>query len=213
MSRFKIKVCGMTRLKDVLLAYQLGADMFGMIFYKNSPRYISAAKALEIVKHISPTFNRVGVFVNESPKKILKVACQLRLDYIQLSGNEPYQHIKELHQAGFKVIKAFSVNNKEDFKNVYRSKADLILLDNSNRKHYGGTGKTFDWSFEPPRKIANLILAGGINVDNVEEGVKLFYPLVVDVNSGVEQKPGIKSTTKMKRFFKKCDEIRYGKQK
>jgi len=93
---------------------------------------------------------------------------------------------------------------------VVRSKADLRLLDHRTDHQRGGTGETFDWSIRPKGKLDNLVLAGGIDVDNVAEGIRLFDPLVVDVNSGVESRPGIKSPSKLKAFFAECDRIRYG---
>ena len=209
MSLFKVKVCGITRLNDAQTAVELGADLLGFIFYKRSKRYISAADALKIVKKIPPTTARVGVFVNEDSDRILKIACMLRLDFIQLSGNERDRQLVVLHQEGFKVIQAFHITEQNHYKTATESKADLILIDNAGKDGIGGTGKTFDWNLKPPKRIPNLVLAGGINVDNVQQGLEIFNPLVIDVNSGVEFKPGIKSAEKMDDFFKKCNALRY----
>ena len=212
MKHFHIKVCGITRVKDALLAGQLGADMIGMIFYSGSPRCVSFRVAQKITQHLPPTVDRVGVFVNERIDRILKIARQLRLDYVQLHGDETTKDILALKRNGLKVIKAYRVSAKADYAKLYTSKADLVMLDNVTPEQRGGTGQRFDWRLTPPRKIKNLMLAGGISADNIEEGLRIFDPLVVDVNSGVETEPGIKSAAKLKQFFQKCYQLRYGQR-
>ena len=211
MNRFRIKVCGITRTKDAALAASLGADLIGMIFYRKSQRSVTQKAAQEIISALPPTVSRVGVFVDEDISKIIRLADKLRLDYVQLHGREPASHIVKLQREGYRVIKAFAIKTREDYRAVIRSRADLCLLDHQTERLAGGTGETFDWSVRPRRKIGNLVLAGGITVNNVATGVKLFKPLVVDVNSGVETRPGIKSSRRLKAFMAECDRIRYGR--
>ncbi len=210
MNRFKIKVCGMTRPADAALAAKLGVDMIGMIFYRPSPRFVSLKIASEITRVLSPTVARVGVFVNAETDRILRVAERLCFDYVQLSGDEPASQIIAMKKSGLKVIKSFTVSCRRDFAALYKSRADLVMLDNRSGFQYGGTGAAFDWKIKPPQPIDNLMLAGGINGSNVADGVKMFRPLVVDVNSGVEKSTGVKSARKLKQFFKMCDVLRYG---
>lgn len=210
MKRFRIKVCGVTRPGDAALAAELGVDLIGLIFYRKSPRWVNRRQASDIIAVLSPTVGRVGVFVNESCEKVLRVATTLRLDYVQLHGDEPVSYIVRVQKAGFRVIKAFSINHRGDFMAAEKSKADLRLIDHKTSDQPGGTGEKFNWTLRPRRKIANLILAGGINVDNVARGVELFDPIVIDVNSGVESKPGVKSKARLKAFFEECDRLRYG---
>lgn len=210
MKQFRVKVCGITRPGDALLAAELGADLIGLIFYRKSPRYVSQRLAAELIRALPPTVSRVGLFVDEPIDKVLRVASALRFDYVQLHGHEPVSDITKLQRAGFRVIKAFSISQRNDFIAVENSKADLRLVDHRTINLPGGTGVPFDWSMKPRRKIANLMLAGGINVDNVARGVELFDPIVVDVNSGVESKPGVKSKARLKAFFAECDRLRYG---
>jgi len=211
MSRFRVKVCGITRAKDAALAAKLGADLVGMIFYRKSERFVTQKAAREIIGALPPTVLRVGVFVDENLSKILSIADKLRLDYVQLHGREPASHIVKLQREGYRVIKAFAIKARNDYQAVIRSKADLLMLDHRTEQLVGGTGTTFDWKARPHRKIGNLVLAGGITVDNVATGVKLFKPLVVDVNSGVETRPGVKSSGRLKAFMAECDRIRYGR--
>ena len=211
MSRFRVKVCGVTRTKDATLIARLGADLIGMIFYRRSKRFVTQKAAREIIGVLPPTVSRVGVFVDESLSKILRIADKLRLDYIQLHGCEPASYVTKLQREGYRVIKAFAIKAQVDYLAVKRSCADLCLLDHQTEQLVGGTGKSFDWQVRPQRKINNLVLAGGITVDNVAKGVELFEPLMVDVNSGVETRPGVKSSTRLKAFMAECDRIRYGK--
>jgi phosphoribosylanthranilate isomerase len=209
MTKFKVKVCGITRPADAQLASRLGADMIGMIFYKKSPRCVTLKQARDIIAVLPPVVDRVGVFVNEDFQKMLRIAGQLRLDYVQLSGDEPARMIAAIRKHGLKVIKSYQVVSASDYDELFRSRADLVMLDNRTESAYGGTGRTFDWGCKPPRLISNLVLAGGITAENVATGVELFRPLVVDVNSGVESSAGIKSADKLKQFFNQCDKLRY----
>ncbi len=209
MSYFQIKVCGITRVNDARLAADLGADMLGLNFYSGSPRYVSIAQASKIVESVPPTVDTVGIFVNTPVKRVLKIAGQLRLQWVQLHGNEPNSDILTLQKAGVRVIKAYSVAGVKDWNRVSGSKADLRLVDNGSASAFGGTGKRFDWGLLPKRRIERIALAGGISAQNVAHGVELFRPLLVDVNSSVETSPGIKSKVKLVKFFKVANSARY----
>ncbi|RKX25509.1 MAG: N-(5'-phosphoribosyl)anthranilate isomerase [Candidatus Zixiibacteriota bacterium] len=210
MSKFRIKVCGITHPADAVLAAKCGADMIGMIFYRRSPRFANQATARSILRAIPPTMASVGVFVDEEQEKVLRIASKLHLDFVQLHGCESASYIASIRKHGFRVIKSFVIRRPSDFLAVLKSQADLCLLDHKTDKLHGGTGQPFDWSLRPPKKMTNLMLAGGVTAENLEEGVRAFDPLVVDVNSGVESAPGIKSKNKLKKFFMEADRIRYG---
>jgi len=206
MSRVQVKVCGITRLSDARTAVALGADMLGFIFVRRSPRFITVARATTISRDLPPTVDRVGVFVDEDFDKLLRAARRLRLDYVQLHGGETSRYIAQVRRAGFRTIRAFTVRTRSDYGPVMRCRADLVLLDHGA----GGTGETFDWSLRPPRRIPNLILAGGLNSDNIACGIDLFKPLVVDVNSGVESAPGRKSRRKLAAFMGEVERLGRG---
>ncbi len=208
---FKVKVCGITREKDALAAVKYGADILGFIFYKKSPRFVSVVKANKIISVIPPTVIRVGVFVNEDKIKVLKTAQNLQLDFIQLSGNEPQSDIRFLLKNGFKIIKTIAVATQNDIEKVKKFDVDVIHLDCADTKLYGGSGKQFNWNLKLPKSLKNIMLAGGINSGNVAKGIKKFKPLIIDVNSGVEFKPGYKSEKLLQEFFKRVNKIRYGK--
>jgi len=212
MNHFKIKVCGITRLKDALLAERLGADMLGFVFYAKSPRFLSIAQVRVIVDKLPATIGKVGVFVEPNLSVVQSAARELKLDYIQLHGVYNNALVRQLKSSGYKVIQSFYVENAADYKEVLKSVADIVHLDNKAGQTPGGTGKQFNWTIRPRQKIPNLMLAGGININNVKLGVRRFRPLVIDINSGVESKPGIKSEAKLKQFFKLCNDLRYGRK-
>ncbi len=211
MHNFKVKVCGITRAKDAKSAIKYGADMLGFIFYKKSVRYISVVSAKKIIDTLPPTIARVGVFVNEDRNKVLKIAQKLQLDFIQLSGNETKADIRFLSKNRFKIIKTIAVATQDDIKRAILLDVDIVHLDTADKKLYGGSGRQFNWNLKIPKSMKNIMLAGGINSDNVIDGIKKFQPLIIDVNSGVENKPGQKSDKLLKEFFKKVNKERYGK--
>lgn len=211
MNNLKIKVCGISRLKDAKVAVKSGADLLGFIFFRKSPRYVSVKHAVDILNKIPATIGRVGVFVNEDIEIVLTIAKKCQLDYVQLSGDEKKRDIKIIQKNGFKVIKTIRIKDNKDMKKVKNISADIIHLDTADKKLYGGTGSQFDWEIKIPKSVNNLMLAGGINADNVLKGINLFNPLIIDVNSGVEFKPGLKSDKKIKQFFKTVNKYRYGR--
>ncbi|KAA3632436.1 MAG: phosphoribosylanthranilate isomerase [Calditrichaeota bacterium] len=211
MDRLFVKICGITRLVDALTAYRYGADMLGFIFYKKSKRYITPKNAGQILDAIAPMISRVGVFVNEDVEKIIRISQKLNLDYVQLSGDERKSDVRRIRNTGFKVIKTFHITTGFNKKSLINHPADIIHLDTADKKLYGGVGKSFDWNIKIP-KTKNLMLAGGLNENNVLKGIKTFQPLIVDLNSGVEIKPGYKSKTKLERIFLKLNRYRYGKK-
>jgi len=209
MSQFRIKVCGMTRPQDVKTAIKLGADMIGLIFYRKSPRFVSRNQAKRLVTLIPPLIHRVGVFVHEQPDKILETAQTLKLGFVQLHGSKP-SDVARIQREGFKVVQVISVLRARDIQRAKRSRADMVLLDNKMGDKVGGTGQTFDWRLVGKNRIPNMILAGGLNAANLREAIERIRPVVVDVNSGVESAPGVKSAKKLRTFFHIADEIRYG---
>lgn len=212
MSRFKVKVCGLTRVQDAELVSKLGVDMIGLIFYRKSPRFVSQSLARKIAVSVDPTVARVGVFVDEPIDRILKLARTIPLDYIQLHGFESNQIVKRIQREGYRVIKAFAGDDTELKTKLDDSPADLLLLDNISNTLPGGSGKQFDWNFKLRARYHNLVLSGGISIRNVEEGIRKFHPLMIDVNSGVESSPGVKSARKLKQFFNLVDKLRYGQK-
>jgi len=196
----KVKVCGTTRLKDALLAVECGADAIGFIFYKKSPRYVTAKTAKDICAKLPPFVNRVGVFVNETAENINRVADRCGLDAVQLHGDESPVLCKKIK---CRVIKAVRVKDAASLKEMSRYEVDGFLLDTYKENQWGGTGKVFDWELAArAKKYGSVIIAGGLNPRNVKEVIQKVQPYGVDVSSGVELSPGKKDPKKVKSFLK-----------
>jgi len=194
-SRLRLKVCGITRLEDALLASELGVDALGFVFYKKSPRYIRPEDAQLIIQKLPPFMTTVGLFVNPEQQDIDAILDVCALDIIQLHGDESPSFCA---QQRLRVIKAVPIASRAHLENI-KSFACSVLLDaKAPEGVYGGTGTSFDWSMlDGVTHKYPLILAGGINSQNIidAKAVKGLYAL--DVSSGVESAKGIKDKEKM----------------
>jgi phosphoribosylanthranilate isomerase len=196
----KVKVCGMTSLKDALVAVEEGADAVGFIFYKKSPRSVTMKIVREIVLELPPFVDTVGVFVDESAVQINKIADYCNLDIIQLHGDESPTFCKRIRR---KVIKAFRIKDMQSVKKISSFQVSGFLLDTFSENLHGGTGKVFDWNLVlPAKKFGPVIMAGGLTPNNVQQAVRQVRPYGVDVCSGVESEPGIKDHKKLRAFLK-----------
>ena len=208
-----IKICGITRLGDALLAEKLGAASVGFVFYHKSPRYIVPEKVGDISEKLGPFIGRLGVFVDEEPSKVIEIFSAAHLTAVQLHGSESPAYIHELkllrsaaespEAQGIRVIKAFRIGQDFDCGEMAGYDVNAFLLDTFEKGScYGGTGKTFDWNKALEcKKYGRIILAGGLNPSNVLDAVTTVKPWAVDVSSGVEKNPGIKDPDKMIAFF------------
>lgn len=196
----KIKVCGITQYEDARIASNLGVDALGFIFYPQSPRYISPSDAREIILRLPPFVSRVGVFVNEPTESIIEIAREAMLDTVQLHGEESAEECLALP---YPVVKSFSVDTHSDLSLLEAYPVSGYLLDTWDARKRGGTGKTFDWKVAERacRTYHRVILAGGLGPTNIREALETVHPYAVDVNSGVEIKPGIKNPHKMREVI------------
>ncbi len=199
----RIKVCGITNEKDALKAANLGAWAVGFIFYKKSPRFISPFKAKKIIDALPPFVTPVGVFVNHNAGAMKDIINHCGLRAVQLHGDEDHHFCHRLRRYNVKIIKAFGIGEGFDPRVLEPYKVDAFLFDTLDKENHGGTGRTFDWNLLREIKSMNvpIILSGGLNSQNVIEPVNELKPYAVDVNSGVEQAPGIKDAAKMKQFI------------
>ena len=199
-TQVKVKICGMTNLKDVKVAVDSGVDAVGFIFYKKSPRSVTMQAVRKIVLELPPFVDSVGVFVNETAEQINKIADRCNLDRVQLHGNESPTFCKKIRR---RVIKAIRVKDIQSLKKLSDYPVSSFLLDTFSEDQYGGTGKVFDWNLAyPAKKYGPIILAGGLTPINVHQAIQRIQPYGVDVCSGVESQPGIKDHKKMKAFLK-----------
>ena len=197
----RIKFCGLTREIDVRDASAGGADALGLVFYSPSPRYVSAARAAQLLQSFPPFVSSVGLFVNASVDEVRLVLKQVRLDILQFHGDESPQYCA---QFGIPFIKAVRVRPGLDllqYAETYGA-AKALLLDAYVDGIPGGTGASFDWSLIPPNLPLPIILSGGLSATSVGLAVQTIRPYAVDVSSGVESSKGIKDKQKMYAFIK-----------
>lgn len=190
----KIKLCGLSRLRDIKAVNALRPEYIGFVFAPKSKRYISPEKAAMLKKLLHPDISAVGVFVDESPKIVAKLLNDGVIDIAQLHGSEDDEYIKRLRTLTDKpIIKAFFVKAESDIAGAEDCPADFILLDSK-----AGSGSKFDWALTLNIKRP-YFLAGGLTIDNVGDAIRKLHPYAVDVSSGIET-DGYKDKTKMAAF-------------
>lgn len=200
MVRVKVKICGVRTAAEAEAAVKAGADALGFNFWCVSPRFIEPDAAREIISKLSPIVSSVGVFVNEQPERILEIASRLNLSAVQLHGDESPEFCARL--APLKVIKALRVAGDFDLNQISEYAVDMVLLDTRIKGSYGGTGHSFDWRIAvEAKRLASIILAGGLTVENVADAIVQVEPVAVDVCSGVEVEPGKKDYRKLNEFM------------
>ena len=197
----RVKICGITDADDARDAVLLGADAIGLNFYEKSPRYIDASRAAAIIETIPAFVSVVGVFVNHpNPQGLEDFALSLGLHAVQLHGNESPDYCSMIQRV--KVIKAMRIDSAFKVESLRSFGYRMFLLDSGTPAKFGGTGQTFDWNQAyGANAFGSIIVAGGLNPDNVAEAVTRLHPFAVDVSSGVESQPGKKNYDKMRRFI------------
>ena len=205
MEKVEVKICGITECEDALRAVKLGAGALGFIFAP-SPRQILPEAARRIIQAIPPFVKTVGVFVNEEADTIREHINYCGLDLVQLHGNESPVFCRELMPY---TIKAFRIKDDSSLQmcTAYQANVRAVLLDTYAKDKIGGTGKTFDWQLAIKIKEAGtpVILSGGLGPANIEEAIRVARPYAVDVNRGVEERPGKKSYRMMKELMEKVE--------
>jgi phosphoribosylanthranilate isomerase len=196
----KAKVCGITTPEDALAAASSGADAIGLVFAE-SPRKVSLEEAREIGAALPGCVLKVGVFVNEEPEEVLRIAREVGLDYAQLHGDETPETVTFLREGGVKVMKALRVRDEGSLAAMEGYGADLVMLDAWSEKARGGTGERFDWALAKSlRGRGNIVVSGGLSPENVREAISFFEPYGVDASSSLEEAPGKKNEERVRRF-------------
>jgi phosphoribosylanthranilate isomerase len=199
MSEVRVKICGLTRAEDVAAAVSYGADAVGFVFVPASKRCISPAQAAALCLAVPAFISRVGLFLNQSASEVWQVLGQVPLSALQFHGDEDAGFCS---QFGRPYIKSVSLQRGIDVRELeagYPGAAG-ILVDSHEPGGLGGTGKTLDWTRIRPGQLP-LILAGGLDSQNVAAAIRTVRPWAVDVSSGVEVSPGIKDAGAIKRFI------------
>lgn len=203
-NNYQLKVCGLTKMDQIQELISLNTDFLGFIFYEKSPRFVLNHLSLQEISEINHQ-GKVGVFVNETVEKIVKISEKAKLNFIQLHGDEDENFIKDLRKnvkKEVKLIKVFRVgtqNLKLETWNL--EQIDYFLFD-TDSKAFGGTGKTFDWQILNEIEIPiPYFLSGGISLKNIHQLSTINQqPLALDINSKFETEPGIKNLEKIKTF-------------
>ncbi len=199
--RTRIKVCGFTRESDARTAIDLGVDALGFVFYQQSKRVVTA-ETLKWLKHLPPFVQLVGLFVNPDKATVDTLLKQLPLDMLQFHGDESADFCQQFQRPYIKAVPMQKISGQaaENYMQQYPT-ARGLLLDNYGAGEIGGSGKAFDWQKIPTRLSLPLIMAGGLNEQNVGEVIHHYHPYAVDVSSGVERSPGVKCPDKMAAFI------------
>ena len=206
--RTRAKICGITRTQDIQAAVNAGVDAIGFVFFEPSPRYVNIELAQQLAQLIPPYVNIVGLFVNATAEQIAQVLEQVPLDVIQFHGDETAEQCRQIAKYNkrrwYKAIQvkpdATSVEIISTIQQYQQAGASAMLLDAWHPELKGGTGHSFDWSQFPKLDIP-LILAGGLNPDNIEDAIQMTQPYAVDVSGGVESAKGIKDQQRIEQFM------------
>lgn len=205
MSRTRIKICGITNVDDALAVVDSGADAIGLVFYDPSPRSVTVEQAAKIVSAIPAFVTTVALFVNAKSRLINQVIDVVRPDLLQFHGDESAAECASYKHDFIKAIRVNDDTNLIQCAKEFNS-AKGLLLDTYTKGVPGGTGLSFDWSLIPDNLPMPIILAGGLDADNVSEAIHQVKPFAVDVSGGVEQTKGVKDTTKIKVFVKQVNQ-------
>jgi phosphoribosylanthranilate isomerase len=196
----RVKICGITSTEQAQMAQQYGADALGLVIYEKSPRYVSVEQAAKIRAAITSPTLAIALLVNPSESLVKQVIEQVKPDFIQFHGDEVPDFC---HQFDFPFIRAVRMRDGLDINAevaAYNAEGGF-LFDAWSDDLYGGTGHSFDWSRLPTTTDYQLILAGGLTAENVNQAVAMTQPYMVDVSGGVESSPGVKDPQKVKAFI------------
>jgi len=204
----RIKICGITNVKDALDAVACGVDALGFVFAR-SPRKISAQRAAKIIEYLPPFVTKVGVFVNAEKKQVLRILRACKLNALQFHGDENDSYCSFFRKY-CTIIKAFRIKDKRSLDKVkeYRN-AHAYLFDTYAENRYGGTGRAFNYRMLAGRNFKKpVIIAGGITKKNMPDIICTIKPYAVDISSGVETKPGKKNRRLMSSIVKTVKAVR-----
>jgi phosphoribosylanthranilate isomerase len=202
MTAVRVKICGFTRLSDVRAAVVAGADALGFVFAPRSKRVLTIPRAAELVTGVPAFVSRVGLFMDQDYEAVARILDQVPLNLLQFHGAEDAAFCRRF---GLPYIKAVSMDSDRAVERAGQEYTDAsaLLLDSHPAGGVGGTGVVFDWSLIPQSSLP-LVLAGGLEPGNVRQAIERLKPWAVDVSSGVETAPGIKSEALMREFIKEA---------
>ena len=197
----ELKICGLSRLEDIIAVNRHGADYAGFVFFQKSKRYVDPYKANELIELLRADIKPVGVFMDEPLDNVVRIARITGVELVQLHGHESEEYVEYVKRTLDRpVIKAYKVSEEGALEKAANSAADYVMIDSG-----AGSGKKFDWSILKDFK-RDYFLAGGLDPESVGEAISMLEPFAVDVSSGVET-DGIKDEKKIAEFIKA---VKYG---
>jgi phosphoribosylanthranilate isomerase len=205
----QVKICGITRVEDALMAQRAGADALGLVMYEKSSRHVNMQQAIALREAIATDTLCVVLLVNADKEFVKQVIADVKPDLIQFHGDETADFCQ---QFDFPFIRALRMHDDLNISAEARAyyNAYGLLFDAWNPEQYGGTGEQFDWQRLPNERDFHLILAGGLNQLNVAEAVETARPDMVDVSGGVESSPGVKDEQKVRAFINSAKSVDEG---
>lgn len=199
--RTRVKICGITRPQDGVMAANLGVDAIGLVFHRSSPRCVDTETARRIIATLPPFVATVGLFRNEEPAAIRSVLAAIPLAMVQFHGDEDPDYCAAFGVPYLKAVPMGAGADMADYERQFAT-ASGLLLDSHGDNKMGGTGQGFDWTKIPSERHKPLILAGGLHPGNVADAIRQVQPYAVDVSSGVESAKGIKDAELMREFLR-----------
>lgn len=202
MRPIRVKVCGIKSARMLECAAQAGADTIGIVFYPPSVRAVKPERARGILADRPPGLRIAGLFVNETRRRVLEIATELKLDFIQLHGDESVADADFFRERGFGVVKALRIGSAADAEKAAAYEGVQILFDVRIEGVPGGTGRSFDWHLldSVPKLEYPFVIAGGIGAHNVAAAVRASGAGAVDASSALERRPGVKDPKKIGEF-------------
>lgn len=201
-----VKICGLTHIEDTLAAIEMGADFLGFNFYPESSRFLPFERARRIFEEIPPNLPKVGIFVNEEYQNVIDLSYALGLDYLQFHGDESPEFCNQMGYPWYKAVRLF---DEASLDLIPQYGCEWILVDAAVHGQYGGTGKQANWNLAA--RVKNLgkkiILAGGLNPENVQVAIATVQPFMVDAAGGIEKRAGVKDLKKMEEFIQKAKSV------
>jgi phosphoribosylanthranilate isomerase len=198
-ARTRIKICGITRVEDALVAADAGADAIGLVFYPPSPRNVTVPQARDIAASLAPFVSVVALFVNATPQLVDTVIAQVRPALLQFHGDETPQECTRYDHPYIRAARMREGLDLLDYASRFSTSQALVL--DADQPGYGGGGEVFDWSRIPANVALPLVLSGGLHAANVTPAIRRVRPWAVDVSSGVEASKGIKSAQRIAEFI------------
>ena len=211
----RVKICGLSTNETVDAAVAAGAHYIGFVFFEKSPRHVSLAQASKLATRIPNGVTKTALVVNASDHELDQITDQVPLDLLQLHGSENPARVEEVKaRYGLPVMKAIGISDANDLDAIdnYAPVVDQLLIDAKPPKDGnlpGGNGLSFDWRLIADREWSvSWMLAGGLQADNVAEAIRLTGASQLDVSSGVESAPGVKSSEMIADFIKAAKTVR-----